>query len=138
MLIGITGVVRNGAVPPGTIEPRVPFPQLLEVPRGEDVIIKLTVIGQDGLAVDISAGAIKFGLRRYRGDEAPMFVVPATVTNGPGGLADIVVPSAGTLVLSERFAYLWDIQWTDGASKRWQLVSVSRYLVSGIVVRPTE
>lgn len=138
MLIGITGVLRDGTLPAGTIPQRVPFPQLLEVPRGEDVTIKLTVIGQDGQPIDITAGVIKFGLRRYRGDEVPLFTVTATLTGPTVGLADIVVPSANTLVLSERFAYLWDIQWTDGGNLRQQLVPVSRYLVEGIVVRPTE
>lgn len=138
MIVEITGVQRNAAHPPGTVEPLVPYPQEICLPRGEQLVIKLTVQGQDYQPVDISAGSIVLVCRARRLDEDAEFKATASIDNGPSGLATITVPGSETIALSEQFGYLYDVQWTDGNSVGWQLVPASRLRIEGIVGRSTD
>jgi hypothetical protein len=139
MRLAIIGVVRDGSLPAGTITPKAPFGQPIELPRGEDLVIDLTVVKANHQPADITLGAIKLGLRKFRGDPVDIDAVAATLVGvGTLGTATITVPSSTTLPLIEQFDYLYDIQWTDGGSKRWQLVPVSALRILGIVNRPAD
>jgi hypothetical protein len=137
MILPIIGVVRDLSPPPPNIAPTHPVRQRIDLPRGEDLVIKLTVVRESGAAIDISGGTIKLGVRKFRHDTDDVFAVAATGAT-VGGLADIVIASAMTLNLVENFDYVYDVQWTDGAGKRWQLVPASPLRIVPIVNRPGE
>lgn len=138
MIIEITGVKRDASHPPGTVDPLVPYPQEICLPRGEQLVINLTVKAQDYSLVDIGSGQIVLEVRARRGDAQPLAKAVAALVVAASGTATITVTSTDTLPLSEQFQYIYDVQWTDGNGSRWQLVPVSRLLIAGIVGRPGE
>ena len=131
----ITCVVKDATKPAGTIAQKVPTRQDVQWPRGEDGKLKLTFVKQDGTAQTITGHTIKFGLRKLLTDASPLITKVATITNGPGGLAEVALVAADTVGLTEFARYFYDVQYTDGAPARWQVVPTSRFQVAPIVNR---
>lgn len=138
MIVAVTGVLADGSLPAGTIEPKRPTIQPLTVPRAEDVVIKLSVLKADHTAYDITGLTIKLGIRQWKDDASPIAVKTAALTTPASGLADIAVPSVDTAPLAENFDFLYDIVLVDAAGARWQLVPASAFRIGVIVARPGE
>jgi hypothetical protein len=115
----------------------VPTVQPISIPRGEDTTLKLSVKKQDGTAQNLT-GTLKLGIRKFRHSTSAELTKTGTITSPAGGLVEFTLTSAELIGLVEHFEYLWDVQWTDGAAKRWQLVLASPLLVLPIVHRPGE
>src|SRR5215216_3847179 len=138
MILSLTGIVRDASVPAESLPAQIPFVQPISLPRGEDLTIKLKVLRESGAAQNLTGWTVKLGLRKFRRDADDIFAKTATITDAANGLADIVVVSTDTIGLDEFFAYLFDVQGTDGATKRWQLVPSSAFKIAPIVNRPGE
>ena len=136
MIIALTGVLLDGSLD-GAGRKLEPYRQDLEVPRGEDVRIHLTVVRQSGAAADLTGlQGIALTLQKFELDAVPLLVVAADPVNLASGMLDLVVDSAGTFGLIEMFLYRYDIVLTDKDGLHWQLLPVSRWLVTSIVAQP--
>lgn len=138
MIVALTGVLVDASVPAGG-EQEEPYRQDLEVPRGEDVEIQLSVIDQAGAPADLSGlDSIKLVLRKFPPDDEATFIAEAEEVDAAAGTFTIAVTSAQTIDLIEHFAYAFDVELIDGVGLRWQLLPVSQWRVSEIVARPGE
>jgi hypothetical protein len=143
VILELVGVVTDGTLPAGTIPQKVPTRRDIELPRGEDLTINLSIVGQNGAAISLAAGSpvIKLGIRQFGDDVAAKLTKTATITEpAANGKAQILIASAETLTapaLLEQVRYLYDIQLTISA-KRWQVVPVSHFKILPIVNRPSD
>jgi hypothetical protein len=141
MIQPVTGVVFDGTLPAGTIPQQKPTQQRIDLPKQEDLVVKLAVVKQDGTVQDISGWTVKLGIRKFITDTNPVVtktVAGGSLTDPTNGKTDIVVASADTAALLQLYLYAYDIHGLDGAGKRWQLVPVSVFRIAPIAHRPGE
>lgn len=146
MIVELTGVVADASSPAGTISKRVPTRQDIVLPRGEPLTIRLSVIVQDGTAYSLAdvGVAIKLSARQFRDDEDAKFTRAATITTealdeeDTIGKAELVILAEDTQDLYEFTPYGFDIQLTDGAGARWQIVPFSALKIAPVVNLPDD
>jgi hypothetical protein len=141
MIIPVIGVFVDGSVPAGTIPQRRPSIQDIDLPKQEDLLIKLAVLRQDGTPQDITGWTIKLGVRKEIDSASPVVtktVGPGSLTTPLQGLTDIVISSSDTAMLLQRYRYHYDIHGLLVASTRTQLVPVSTFRIAPIAHRPGE
>jgi hypothetical protein len=138
VIVELYGVVTDASVPAGTIPRKVPTRQDLLVPRGEALTVRLTVYKQDHAVKDLTGCTLKLGLRQFRDEEAPRLTREATLTTPISGQAEVELLPADTFFLSEFAQYFFDIQLTDPAGDRFQVVPSSVLTVAPIVNWPTD
>jgi hypothetical protein len=147
MQVTLTGVLVDGAVPVGTIEPSVPTVQPISWPAGEDGTITLEVVGSDGQPINLTGGAVYLAVRRHAYDEDVEFnrlgeLAPQVDTDGPDmdpdtegdnvtgtpGVATFTIHAADTQDLAVA-PHVFDVQYVDADSNRAQLVPVSDFRI---------
>jgi hypothetical protein len=138
VIVELYGVVTDASVPAGTIPRKVPTRQDLLVPRGEALTVRLTVYKQDHEAKDLTGCEIRLGLRQFRDDASPRLTREATLTTPLEGQAEVELLPADTFFLSEFSQYFFDVQLTDPAGDRYQIVPSSVLTVAPIVNWPTD
>jgi hypothetical protein len=89
---------------------------------GDDVELEFTITDDSGLAVDISGMTVRFAIARTAGStavastEASPQTATSTVTNGAGGVFQVVVPAANTSDL--RGTYRFEAEIEDGSGDK--------------------
>lgn len=137
MILELTGVLADASHPAPTVQPKEPTRQDIRLPRGEPLTIKLTVLKQDHSPYDLSTATVRLGVRQFLDDPAAAITKQATITDFPGGLADIVVAAVDTQSLLQNCDYFFDVQLTDG-SLRYQIVPVSTFRILATVNQPAD
>lgn len=94
-------------------------PQTYSATAGESLTIGQTVVDEAGAAVNISGATVHCSLARRPGgtvvagtDESPTSIT-ASVTDGPNGVLEVVIPKSLTITLLG--TYYWHIDTEDGA-----------------------
>lgn len=136
MILELTGVRRDATVPAGTIPQKVPVRQDIVWPRGEDGTLQIACFDQDGTAVDLTGGALVFGMREFPYDLAALISRQATVAAPLSGLATVDIVRADTISLNDETVYFWDLQFTDASGKRWQFIPESAFQIASIYAQP--
>lgn len=138
-------VVDDGSVPAGTIVPLRPFAQRIDIPRGEDSVIRLVIRKPDGTRVDLTHfPTIRLAVRRQLADASAMFTreaelrPPTVPDDADEWTAFVTLESADTLGLIEKKNYHLDVQLTDDDGNRWQGVPDSVFHILPIVGQPSE
>ena len=143
----LTCIVLDGSAPIDGTLARWPAEQPITWPIGDAGEIVLTVITQDGEAVDLNtspAKTLSVVCRHHVADVAPVFAVEAvndpapTSPAGPEpGTAVATLASADTSAMVAGVVYLYDVRMTDGTDSQ-QVVPMSRWTPSPVVARPGE
>ncbi len=138
-------VVDDGSVPAGTIEPLRPHAQRIDIPRGEDSVIRLVIRKPDYTRVDLTTyPTIRLAVRRQLADASAMFTREAVLRpptfpdDADEWTASVELDSADTLGLIEKNNYHLDVQLTDDDGNRWQGVPDSVFHILPIVGNPGE
>jgi len=138
-------VIDDGSVPAGTIEPLRPFTQRIDIPRGEDSVIRLVIRKSDYTRPNLATfPTIRLAVRRQLADASAMFtreavLRPPTFPNDAGEwTASVTLDSADTLGLIEKKNYHLDVQLTDSDGNRWQGVPDSVFHILPIVGQVAE
>ncbi len=138
-IIELTGVHRDGTKPSGTVAQKVPFRQDIEIPRGQDLEIQVTVVGQNGTAINLTGQSLKLGLRRRPEDAALAIPIQTSVDlDQANGKHKIVITSSETQALVEGAVYRYGIQLVDAAGLRSQIVPPSLATIKRTIAKPGE
>jgi hypothetical protein len=145
MIATLQVVIVDGSAPAGSIEPLRPHAQRIDIPRGEDTVIRLVVRKPDYTRVDLAGfPTIRLAVRRQLADASAMFTREAVLRPGTfpddadEWTASIALASADTLGLIEKKKYHFDVQLTDTSGNRWQGVPDSIFHILPIVSQPGE
>lgn len=119
MIQALSGCIVDGTSPVTS----TPTQQNLALPTGEDVTIKITIVGSNGTPVNITGYTGALTLKTQVGQQ-PIFsqVFTGTIVNGPAGTMSFTLPGVTTKNLQTTFSYLYDVFTTNGSSGRDQVV----------------
>lgn len=132
MIIDLSCVIADGSEPAGSIAPAEPTVQHISWPRAESGVLRLLVFKADRTVANIMGGSIAFAVRRHYHDDSPSIALTATLTDAAHGLAEVAIAIADTedLIVD---TYRYDIQYTDAAGARWQIVPASDFDIAEII-----
>lgn len=143
MILALTGVLRDMSEPAGTVEQAHPYVQDITWPRAEDGTIRLTLIGQNRSAVNITGCSFFLAVRKLpmAADDAP--TPPAIYRQGViaeavNGRVDFTIASGDTLAFVEEHGYRYDVHYVTAAAKRSQVVPDSEWMCAPINALPTD
>ena len=137
MLLYLTGVVDNGAA----LGPDVPVDQhqTLRYPLGANATIRLTVVDNSGVAVDLTGCTCALEIKRSPLERVPV-IQRKTAVNIPSlgkNVADFTfVPTDFAYVPTGPGRYMYEVWLTDAASKRSPIVPLSVWLLQAAIVLP--
>jgi hypothetical protein len=137
-VFAITGVLEDASSPAAGVTRAVPFVQDLEMARGEDATILLTVIKQDRTPANLSGGSLLFTIRRLSSDVAPKVSRAGVITDAAAGTGTFTLVQADTILLPEEVTFRFDVWYTDALGARWQVVPDSEWFVMPIVSLPDD
>ncbi len=138
MILDVPAYVRDGTVPAGNIPPGLPKVYPLKWPRYGDGTLRLTVKRGDLTLYNLTGSSIVLGMRSFSTDSTPLISRQATIIDAPTGRADIPLVPGDTATLVDGHKYFYDIQLTDAAGKRWQVVPQSDFEVTAVFARPAD
>jgi hypothetical protein len=138
MILDLIVCVREGSKPAGTINQLLPTPYPIIWPRGEDGTLRLTTQKQDRAVYDLTGAALTFAVRRHSNDVSPHVSRQASIIDAVAGRADVVLVQADTLGLDDQYEYSFDVQLTDAAGRRWQVVPRSTFKIDPVIAQPAE
>lgn len=136
MQLSLTAVWKNGAAAPTGKYPLVPPGPALYVPRGEDFTISVLVVGQDGTPVNLTGGAVSFGLRVSDSTASPILIRAASGLTSIGAclLTFVAADTEGLAAGTNR----WDLWWIESSGARHQVVLASNFVVLPVDTLSTE
>lgn len=133
-VINLSGVLRDGT---GDM---VPSAQRISWPRGEAGTINISVTKADGTAYDLTGCTLALAMRPKntlgQDDGTPLIARAQVMVDAPNGAAKFVLVLGDTASLLPRRTYRYDVNLTDAAGARWQIVPESDFRLEPIVSMP--
>lgn len=136
MVIAVTGVYQNGAVPLSTALPLVPVEVPISVPVGSDFTIAMTVVDPTGAVVNVAGATFEIAVREFDFDAAPVLAKPGAIVVAANGTVNFVGVPADTQAVPFG-PYRW-AAWMKLAGARQQLVLTSPFVLEAPGVLPGE
>lgn len=131
MILTLSGVLVDATVPAAAgVAQLEPEQQDLAVPAGDDVIVRVKVKRQDGAAGSL-AGTAVLALKKYEHDAAAAIARAGVFT--AADTIEFTFTGAELAALSFDHGYAFDVVYTDGGGKRWQVVPKSEWLALPVI-----